>query len=230
MNKLLTLLLIASTISSNSIFSQQYSENTSEEIQNFTTRAKTVNLNNTNGSPFEIEDFVSGTILSENNILISNVYLRYNAYQDEFQVKQNPNASDDKIQALKKSTEFYVKLGDKIFTYNLPQNGFGGYYQILFEGNNIDLLKKISKKFIEGQKSVNMMTGNHPNRLVDETSYVVVLNDGELIELTGSRNKKLQAIAGNKRNELRKYVRETKLNINREKDLIKTVTYFNNNF
>tara|TARA_R110000850_G_scaffold199977_1_gene326117 strand:+ start:9552 stop:10241 length:690 start_codon:yes stop_codon:yes gene_type:complete len=228
MNKILSLFLVAFTITINPIFAQQYSENTAEEILNFTTRAKTINLDNTNGSPFENEEFVLGSILSENNILISNIYLRYNAYQDEFQIKQNPNAGDDKIQAIKKSTEFYVKMGDEIFTYKLPQDGMGGYYNILVEGNKVDLLKKISKKFVEGQKSVTMMTGNHPNRLIDESSYVVAKDD-KIIEVTGSKNKILEAIAGDQKNELKKYTKSENLNVKKEDEMIKAVNYYNEN-
>ncbi len=227
MNKLFSLILLIFTFTINPLFAQEYSENTSEEILNYTTIAKKVNLENTKGSPYENEEFVLGSILSENNTLISNVYLRYNAYQDEFQIKQNPNASDDNVQAIKKSTDFYVKMGDEIFTYKLPQDGYGGYYNIVAEGNKIDLLKKISKKFIEGQNSVTKMTGNHPNRLIDESSFVVIKNDGKIEELTGSKNKIIEAIAGDDKNELKKHTKAEKLNVKKEEDLIKAVNYYN---
>lgn len=227
MNKIFSLILLIFTFTINPFFAQEYSENTSEEILNYTTSAKKINLENTKGTPYENEEFVLGSILSENNTLISNVYLRYNAYQDEFQIKQNPNASDDNVQAIKKSTDFYVKMGDEIFTYKLPQDGFGGYYNILEEGDKVDLLKKISKKFVEGQNSVTMMTGNHPNRLIDESSFVVVKNDGKIEEVTGSKNKIIEAIAGDDKNELKKLVKAEKLNVKKEEDLIKAVNYYN---
>lgn len=228
MNKILSLSLIVTTLTISPIFAQQYTENTNEEIQNYTIRAKSINLENTKGSPFENDEFILGSILSDNSTLISNVYLRYNAHQDEFQIKPTPNAPDVNVQAIKKSTDFFIKMGDVIYTYKLPQDGFGGYYQILVEGNNVDLLKKISKKFIEGQNSVTMMTGNHPNRLIDESSYVVS-KDNKIIEVTGSKNKILEAIAGDQKNELKKHTKSEKLNVKKEEDLIKAVNYYNEN-
>ncbi len=228
MNKILSLSLIVFTLTITPLFAQQYTENTNEEIQNYTIRAKSINLDNTKGSPFENDEFVLGSILSDNSTLISNVYLRYNAHQDEFQIKPTLNVPDMNVQAIKKSTDFFIKMGDEIYTYKLPQDGFGGYYQILVEGNNVDLLKKISKKFIEGQNSVTMMTGNHPNRLIDESSYVVS-KDNKIIEVTGSKNKILEAIAGDQKNELKKYTKSEKLNVKKEEDLIKVVNYYNEN-
>lgn len=218
-------------------FAQQYTENNSQndtnlsqDLQNYTTRATRFVQENTNGTPYLNENFEAGSLLNESNVLVSNVVLRYNALYDEFQVKKSLNDSEDNAQAVRKTSEIFIKMGGNIYTYLLPVNGAGGYYNILFEGTQINLYKKDSKKFVEGAKSVNMMTGDHPNRLVDESSYFIILNDGELVELTGSRNRKLQAIAGEKRNELRKYVKENKLNVNREEDLIQAVTYFNKNF
>ncbi len=217
-------------------YAQQYTEsnsqndtNLSQDIQNYTTRATRFVQENTNGTPYLNQNFETGSLLNESTVLVSNVVLRYNALHDEFQVKQSVSESDERLQAVRKTSELFVKMGDDIYTYLLPVNGAGGYYNILFEGNKINLYKKDSKKFVEGAKSVNMMTGDHPNRLVDESSYFIIIDDGELVELTGSRNRKLQAIAGKKRNELRKYVKENNLNVNREEDLIQAVNYFNGN-
>ena len=218
-------------------FAQQYTENNSQnntnlsqDLQNYTTRATRFVQENTNGTPYLNENFEAGSLLNESNVLVSNIVIRYNALYDEFQVKKSFNDSEDNVQALRKTSDIFIKIGDNIYTYLLPVDGAVGYYNILCEGKKVDLYKKDSKKFVEGAKSVNMMTGDHPNRLVDESSYFIILNNGELVELTGSRNKKLQTIAENKRNELRKYVKENKLNLNREEDLIQAVTYFNENF
>jgi hypothetical protein len=218
-------------------FAQQYQEsntqngsNVSRELQDFTTRANQYNSQNTTGSPYLNEEFESGSLINENAVVASNVYLRYNAVHDEFQIKQSPNERDDRVQAIIKAPEVYVKIGDDIFTYVTPGDGVGGYYNILFEGKKINLYKKYSKKFVEGQKSVNMMTGNVPNRLVNESAYYIVNNKGEFTELPNSRNRKFQAIAGDKRNDLRKYAGANNLNINREEDLIRLVEYYNSKF
>jgi len=218
-------------------YAQQYTENNtpnntnvSQELQNYTTRATRFVHENTNGTPYLNQNFESGSILNDDKVLVPNLMLRYNALHDEFQVKKSMIDNDENIQAVRKTSEIYVQMGDAVYTYLLPVNGAGGYYNILFEGNKIDLFRKDSKKFVEGAKSVNMMTGDHPNRLIDESSYFIVVNDGELVQLTGSRNRKIQAIAGNNRSEVRRYVKDNGLNVNREDDLIKVVKYVNENF
>lgn len=218
-------------------FAQQYTENinqnspnTSQELENFTSRATRYAQENTTGTPFLKEDFETGSILNENSVLVSNVFLRYNAFHDEFQVKQNLNESDDKIQAVRKSTDLLIKMGDEVYTYLLPTDGIGGYFNIVVEGEKKNLFRKYTKKFIEGAQSVNMMTGNHPNRLIDSNSFYVVDSKGKVTELPNSKNKKFQAIAGDKRNELKKYAKSSNLNVNKEEDLIKLVEYYNQNF
>lgn len=215
-------------------FAQQYREsntqngsNTSQDLQNYTTRANFYNQQNTNGTPYLNEQFESGSLINENTVVATNVFLRYNAVHDEFQIKQTPNESDERIQAVRKSPEVYVKIGDDIFTYVEPGSGVGGYYSVLVEGKKLNLYKKYSKKFVEGQKSVNMMTGNVPNRLVNESNYYLVNSKGEFKTFPNSRNGKFEAIAGDKRNELRRYASANNLNINREDDLIKLIEHFN---
>jgi len=215
--------------------SQQYSENNSEtlkqqstNIQDFVTTAKKV-PDNIKGTPFQNDDFQPGSILNDNQVLISSIVLRYNAFQDEFQIKKSVNESNDNIQALLKKTNVYIKVSNDIYAFKtpVPNEIAGGYYQILVEGNNLDLYKKNSKKYIEGAESVNMMTGNHASRLVDESFYFVVNSTGKFVELPSSKNKKIETIAGSQKNELKKYIKSAKLNIKNEEDLIKAIEFFN---
>lgn len=237
MFKILSFTFVSFLLLSSPHYAQQYSENNSEnianlsqELENYTTRAKRHVSENTNGSPFLNESFIMGSLLNQDNILVTGVALRYNAFHDEFQVKKSMGESDENVEAIRKTSEIYIQMGDAMYAYLLSVNGTSGYFNILFEGKNINLYKKNSKKFVEGAKSVNMMTGNHPNRLVDETAYFIVVDNGELLELTGSRNAKVQAIARNNRNEVRKYVKDNGINVNREDDLIKLVKFVNKNF
>lgn len=237
MLKLKSIAVITAILLTTPQFAQQYQEhnsqngsNASPDLQNFTTRANQYNSQNTNGTPYLNEEFESGCLINSNAVVASNVHLRYNAVHDEFQIKQTPNESDDRIQAVRKAPDIYVKIGDDIFTYVIPGNGVGGYYNVLFEGNEITLYKKYSKKFVEGQKSVNMMTGNIPNRLINESTFYIINSKGEFSELTGSKNKKFKAIAGDKRNELKKYASANNLNINKVEDLIDLIEYYNNSF
>lgn len=209
---------------------QQYSDSDSKELQNYTTRASKYISENTKGSPYFNEDFQMGSLLNESTVLFPDVALRYNALNDEFQIKTSLNESSKNIQAVIKKIDVYVKVGDAIYTYLLPSGEVGGYYNVLVEGTKKSIYKKFSKKFIEGAQSVNMMTGNHPNRLIDETNYYLVSADGTIEELPNSKNRRLKLIAGKNYKNLKKYAKSNDLNAKNEEDLIKLVKYYNQNY
>lgn len=228
-------LLFTSLLVTLSNFAQQYSEkdnqNNSQNLQNYTTRTTKFEPSfNTQGTPFENDNFVLGSLLSEDEILVSNIALRYNAFRDEFQVKQSLANNDENLQAVIKRTDLFVKMGDDIFTYVVtPEGATKGYFDILYEGASFSLYKKITKKFIEGIKPVNTMKSNTPNRYVEDVKYFLVDKNNSFDELPNSRNKTIKIIGGNKRNELKKYVQESDLNVKEEQDLIQVVKYANEN-
>jgi len=235
MNNSLILLLVVSILIFGSTNAQQYSENNSQNsekssvtIEEYLTSAKKI-TQEFKGSPFINETFVAGALLNNNEVLISNIFLRYNAFQDEFQVKKSMNAAETNLEAIRKTQDVYIKIANDIYTYKIPDatQGIGGYYQNLLEGNTFDLFKKNSKKFIEGADSVNKMTGNHAARIVDESFYYLVNSDGKFMEIPSSKRKRIDAIGGSKTNELKKFIKNNKLNINKEEDLIKIISHIN---
>lgn len=239
MNKFSLLVLVTSLLISFSNTAQQYSENNSQndlrnsqDLQNYTTR--TTNFEptfDTKGTPFYNDKFILGSLLNENKVLVSNIALRYNAFRDQFEVKQSLNQSNENIQAVIKRTDILVKMGDDVFTYIVtPEGTTKGYFDILFEGKKFSVFKKISKKFIEGITPVNTMKSTSPNRYVDEVDYFLVGENNDFKELSNSKNKRLKAIGGDKRKELKKYAKENNLNVKEEADLIKVVEYYNENF
>ncbi len=230
MIKQLAFVLISLVFFSTSSKAQQYSDSNSKELQNYTTRASKYNPENTKGTPYQTEDFQTGSLLNESTVIFPDVALRYNALNDEFQIKSSLNESNKNIQAVMKKTDLYVKVGDAIYTYLLPSGEVGGYYNVLVEGTKKSIYKKLSKKFVEGAQSVNMMTGNHPNRLVDETKYYLVSEDGTIEELPNSKNRRLKLIAAKDYKSFKKYAKSNDLNVKSEEDLIKLVEYYNQTY
>lgn len=235
MNKSFSILCVVSILTFGTTLAQQYSENNTQlsekspvTIEEYLTPAKKI-TQDFKGSPFANETFVSGALLSNNGVLISNIFLRYNAYQDEFQVKKLMNAAETNLEAIRKTQDVYIKIANDIYSYKIPDatQGIGGYYQILLEGNTFDLFKKNSKKYIEGADSVNKMTGNHAARIVDESFYYLVNSEGKFMELPSSKSKKIDAIGGENKNNLKKFIKTNKLNIKKEEDLIKIISHIN---
>ncbi|MBA3986560.1 MAG: hypothetical protein H0X63_08330, partial [Flavobacteriales bacterium] len=182
MNKTFSVLLVASLLSINPIYSQQYTEGDtdspskfSKNIQDYLVISKQVNQSH-KGSIYKNEDFFPGSLLSNNTILVQDIFLRYNVFQDEFQYKGTINTSDENIESIKKMPGLFIKVQDQIYTYKISEdNSFrSGYYNILAEGASVDLYKKYGKKIIEGSKSINRMTADQASRMIDDNTLYVV--------------------------------------------------------
>jgi len=181
------------------------------------------------GTPYNNPSFLSGNIYESNKLLATDVALRYNAIADEIEVKETLTTSDDEAKVLSKSLDIFVKINKDIFIFAPYQGGIenGGYFQVLFEGENYNLYKKLKKKFTPEKKATTSITTSIPATFTDKPVYYIVTKEGKYYELPESKNKKLK-VFGNKQDEIKKYVKENKLNLKEEKDLLRVMRYFDN--
>ncbi|QIE60166.1 hypothetical protein G5B37_11520 [Rasiella rasia] len=179
------------------------------------------------GTPYNHPSYLLGNVYNNNELLASNVALRYNAVADEIEIKEGLTSADDDAKVLTKSPEIFVKIGTDIYIFAPYKGGVegGGYFQVLHEGNKIDLYKKLQKDFRPAQKATTSITRDLPAKFSDDITYYLASKDGKFYELPNSRNKKLKVFGKNK-NDIKKYVQDNKLDINQEKDLLKTVKYY----
>ncbi len=180
------------------------------------------------GSAYENDAFARGTIFIKGRVVESNVLLRYNALRDEMEVKMDPNASDATAKVMVKDPDIYTRILNKIFVYSPKKEGidYPGYFLVVYEGEHYMLYKKITKDFIEGTKSMNSMTRDIPNMYKEkEFYYLVNKKTGTFVLFPNSRNGKL-ALFGNKKKQVKAFVNNERLNINKEWALKKTVLYY----
>ena len=190
---------------------------------------RTVNLmdnpNDYTGSPYYEKDFLKGSIVKDGKIIAINQDLRYNVSKEEFEIK-NPNKKESKIvQTILRNKDFEIKIGNTSFEYiSSSENNLRGYFIPLFKGDKNFLFKKITKTYLPAQKAANSMS-NDIAAMYREKEVMFLVNDkGVFTELAGSKGRKLKAF-GNLKNEVKAYIKENKLNLNKEKDLIKVVSY-----
>lgn len=181
------------------------------------------------GTPYNNPSYLPGNIYENNKLLANDVALRYNAIEDEIEVKETLATNDDDAKVLTKSLNIFVKINKDIFIFAPYQGGVenGGYFQVLFEGDNYNLYKKLKKKFIPAKKASTSITKDLPPVFLDRPVYYIVTNEGKYYELPESKNKKLK-VFGNKQIEIKKYIKENKLDLKDEKDLIRVINYFDN--
>lgn len=180
------------------------------------------------GSPYAEEDFQSGNVYKNGKLVASNVAIRYNVSRDEVEIKGEAAASDRQARVLKTNPDIYVRVLNDVYVYVKPSTEEApfGYFEVLHEGENYHLYKKLKKEFIEGKKAINSVARDIPPTYKDREDLYLVQPNGTITELSGSRNRKIKAFPSHNK-ELKKYIKENDLNINKEYSLKKLVAYYN---
>ena len=178
------------------------------------------NPENYKGTPYHSDNFLTGNVYIENELILSNVALRYNAIADEIEFKESLNSNDKEVKALVKSKEIYAKIMKDIFVF-IPSEG---YYLVVFDGDNFSLLKKVTKKYFPAKKAKNNYETSTLAEFEDRFSYSIYTRNGEMVEFPKSKSKKLKAF-GNSEKLIKDYIKEKDLDLNKEKDLKKVIIY-----
>ena len=178
------------------------------------------NPENYKGTPYHSDNFLTGNVYIENELILSNVALRYNAIADEIEFKESLNSNDKEVKALVKSKEIYAKIMKDIFVF-IPSEG---YYLVVFDGDNFSLLKKVTKKYFPAKKAKNNYERSTLAEFEDRFSYSIFTRNGEMMEFPKSKSKKLK-VFGNSEKLIKDYIKKYHLDLNKEKDLKKVIIY-----
>tara|TARA_R100001369_G_scaffold92598_1_gene138633 strand:- start:1532 stop:2233 length:702 start_codon:yes stop_codon:yes gene_type:complete len=178
------------------------------------------------GSPYANETFIQGNIYKGNELANKNVLLRYNAFADEIEIKKNEQA--ETYNALIKDPDVYVKIFQDIYVF-VPYKGSkekGGYFNIVKEGNQFDLYKKTKVTYKEPTFAKTSYQSDKPAKWVDTVTYYLVGKDGSFYELP-TRKSKVLDVMSKKKKEVKRYIKEQDIDLDKEQDLAKLVGYFN---
>ena len=175
---------------------------------------------NYDGTPYYVNDFLLGDVYLENEMILSNGALRYNAVADEIEYKESLNDDDESAKALVKSKDIYAKIMNDTFVF-IPSQG---YYLVIFDGNNLSLLKKVTKKYYPPKKAQNNYERSTLARFEDRFIYTIYTKNGNTLELPRSKSKKLKAF-GDDEKIVKSYTKEQNLDLNNEKDIKKLTQY-----
>jgi len=176
---------------------------------------------NVEGSPYLPEEFIKGTVFIENEKPYA-AMMRYNAYQDEIQVK-----SPDGISSLFKREYVWAEIGGQSFrieSYNGRSGTSKGYFVELNRGE-VRLLKRIEREFKEGQPAVSSYSEDTPPRFDEKVTYYLI-REGSPAEEVRLRKKDVLEFLSSK--EMESFVKENKLKLKSENEVIQVLTQINN--
>lgn len=180
------------------------------------------------GSPYLFDEFKIGSIYIYDEISVSNIAIKYNAYNDVFYIKPKLNSPKEEAQGVTKSQGLKIKLGPKTFI-SLPSMNNRlelQYYELLADGEKGKLLKKNGKIYKEKIEATTSLTKDVPATFKDQIIYYFQHANGDYSELPTSK-KKLLAVFEKDKKSLSDHIKKNKLNIKKERDLIKLFKFYN---
>lgn len=182
---------------------------------------------NTNGSIYNSEEFLRGSIFVDGRIMASNVGLRYNAQNEEIEYKKLLSSNGTVVNVLKKTENVEVQILNDRYVYrpSPSKNLKDGYLIVLEESDDIVLYKKMSKEFVEGKKSVNSYTRDVPDTFKEREALFIKINGEELKEVPNSKGKRKKLLS-TKESNVSNFIKEKRLNLRNDEDFIRVVKYY----
>ena len=172
-------------------------------------------------SPYDNEAFQSGKIIIRDSI-IQNAMLRYDAYRDNIEIQEKGEAF-----ALFKREYIRAVINGEFYGIFLYLTGKSekrqGYFVQLTDGP-VMLLKKKSKDFHFGTQG-DGYTKAKPPRFTDKIEYYIQ-SGNEIAKPVKLRKKTILEALGNTK-EVNNIVKEQRLNLNKENDVVQLVNAVN---
>lgn len=161
------------------------------------------------GTPFLEETFLPGIAQVKDKKY--NAVLRYNAYADEIEMKDENN---DNIALLKRD---YITATFGGNDYEILNMGGKQGYVIALEKGEYSLFKRHQKEFVPEKEATSSYGSNKPAQLVDDITYYLKIGDEEATEIKLKKND-LAKILGEK--QVKEFAKMNKSKLNSEKDVI----------
>ncbi|GLU43833.1 hypothetical protein [Allomuricauda sp. NBRC 101325] len=160
------------------------------------------------------------------------IYYRYNAYNEEIEIKNSP-LEEEVPKSLNKDKSVSVIIDNKYpLSFKTFIDGKGntlnGYLAQLNEGANFKLFKRTRVKFSQGQKAQNSFVKDVPNKFSHYIEYYYQPTGAKRIDELPTKNKQLIKMMDEPfKGKLEKYLDENDLDIKDQADLVKVFQFLN---
>lgn len=176
------------------------------------------------GSPYLFDKWMEGNVTSQGGKEIDSLKINYDILNHLVEIKVDKvvkAANEADISSFSVTDEYgqekkFISLSE----YHLPDKKFVGFAEVLFEGNNISLIKKYEIVYVEPNYVEHFDVGSIDAELVKKDKYFL-LRDNKLEEFHKRKS------FGDKRKQVKTFVRKNQLDLRKERDLVFTVEFLN---
>lgn len=181
-----------------------------------------INLSETEGTPYENETFVFGRAISEKMDISSPYLMRYNIYNDVIEVEDK-----DQINSLKKSLDLYAVISNKEYHYkeyaDESERINKGYFILLYSGGNIELFLRKTQKYKEPKPPKNSFQPKEPGAFIDYENYFIKTDD-ILFEMSTNKKEVAKQFPGIEA-DIKNFMKANKTSLKSKEDVIELMTF-----
>jgi len=182
------------------------------------------------GSPYLTENFIKSKVYFGEE-LVGDFYIRYNALNSEIEIK-NTNSEEENPKRLLANQDLRVKYGLRELRFSTyitkKDETKNGFLSIIEDGDNYTLYHRLAVKFSEGKAAANSMVNPIPSRFAHFVEYYYKKKGVDRIDqLIQKKGSLLKILDKELREEVSDFLKEHKIDLSNEEDLIKTFEYIN---
>ena len=174
------------------------------------------------GSVYLNDNFEKGEIFTSDNERFTGIPMRFNAYHGEIEVLM----PDSSVWSLSNRAEIIkILLNSSVLVYTkfiTDEGEKSGYLVSVYDGKSL-LFRRDYKVFLEGAPS-NGIINEIPSKIVDRPKEFFIKTDTGLPRFFKT-SKNLAEIFADQSAEIKSYIKKQKINLKKEDDLIKLMTF-----
>jgi len=187
-----------------------------------------LSLSDIDGSIYLQEDFTLGTLYDE-GVSFKKIYLRFDAYNDEVQLKHIKES--DKIESLIKNQSLSCTIDGEKYRYLefVDIDGFKrkGYLIALMEGGNYSFYVRKIKIFKEGKQAKTSLQSSFPHRFQDKTEFYITSQGESPMQFKATKKEVIEMFGKKNKASVKSYLKNNRIDLKREGDLIGLVKFVN---
>lgn len=187
---------------------------------------RNINWEEFQGSPYVSDDF-KPTQLFYKDEKMGNIFYRYNALNEEIEIKESLMQQGVRGLSRDKNIRIYRDGRPMSFQTFIDRKGntLNGYLTQLYDGETYDLYRRTHVKYTEGSKAANSFVKATPSRFTHFEEYYLQKKGIDRIDEFLPKKSGLYQLEPSKKESLKALFKEQKLDLDKEEDLIQILQH-----